>query len=459
MNYTEERSAFTCRMDDEICRQAWHDPLPGQILRTLCEEIGPRPAGGVGMRQARVLLADELTKISAAAIHEEPVPVRSWQPGATRLELQSSPPVSFACGQYLFSAPIDATLPLVDIGNGNPEDIERLSASIPGAAVLMAGHAVSGRKYVAIRQRIEWVRRAGAAAIITRSSPHTGLPALDVADLTGHTQIPCFSVSRESGEALAAAAATGTAQVYLYADGSSAPAECANLIADLGPDQLPGETILLGAHLDSYWNAPGASDNLTGIVTMLEVARLLAPFRQSFQRTFRLVAFTAEEIGCLGSRAYAERHGDDLQQTTLMMNMDTLFPATTRGMAVMWSPEMRDYIAGAFADADRQVDVRNLFCTSSDYFPFMLAGIPAARPADWENSLPIWWHSEIDDLAHIRTDWIQHNAMIYAQLLGRLLTDPQPLPARRLSHDEVRARLEQEDIGEWMLAQGYNWPL
>jgi len=83
------------------------------------------------------------------------------------------------------------------------------------------------------------------------------------------------------------------------------------------------------------------------------------------------------------------------------------------------------------------------------------AHIPAVRPADYEHSLPIWWHSAADDLAHVRIDWVQQNAMVYAQLLARLLTDPSPLPARRLSRGEVTARLEAEGLGEWMRAQGY----
>jgi len=443
---TDSRQILLQQMDAEICLHAWHDPVAQRLLETLCLEIGPRPSGSPGMRRALSYLAEHLASLGAAGIHEEPVSVRSWEPGEPRVELRAPYRRSFTCGQYIFTSPIDATLPLV----------AREAANLRGAAVLMDGHTVSGSRYVAVRQRLEQVRQAGAAAILLRSTPPTGKPALDVAGMDGDFPLACFGVSREDGEELAAVAGKG--QVYLYANGASAPAQCANLVADLGPDEYT-ETLILGAHLDSYWNAPGAGDNLTGVVTMLEVARLLAPFRAAFRRRLHLVAFTGEELGCLGSRAYVAAHREELARIPCMLNMDTLFPATARGMAVVWRPELRDYIEAAFREAHRQVDVRNLFCMSSDYFPFMLAGLPVARPADWENSLPMWWHSELDDLRHIRADWVQHNAMVYTQLLGRMLTDPSPLPVRHLSIEEVQARLEAEDIGEWMVAQGFDWPL
>jgi hypothetical protein len=453
--FTEQQEAFLRRMDGDIHLHATADSDGERLLQILCEQIGPRPAGGSGMRQARELLSGRLAEIGAVNIHTEPVPVRTWQPGEPSIELLQPYRQAFPCAQYLYSAPIHASLPLVDLGSAAPDEITRRAGEFAEKAVLMDGHTAAGSKYLSVRQRIDCACRAGAQAIVMRSTPPTGLPALDIACLNDELPIPCFSVSGESGRSLSAATETGTATVYLRATGSTSPGMCANLVADLGPDDLPEEIIILGAHLDSYWNAPGAGDDLTGIVTMLELARLLAPYRQAFQRTLRLVAFTAEEIGNLGSRAYVADNPEAIARTRFMLNMDVLFTATAHGMAIMWSPEMRDYCEQAFRDAGRRVDVRNLFCTSSDYFPFMLAGVPAARPADWEGSFPIWWHSAADDLAHIRPEWVLQNALTYAPLLGRLLTDPQPLPCRRLSPADVQSRLAQEDLGEWLQAQGY----
>jgi len=73
--------------------------------------------------------------------------------------------------------------------------------------------------------------------------------------------------------------------------------------------------LLLIAHLDdTSWNstsgriAPGANDNAIGAATLLEAARL---FRQiQFERSIRLIWFTGEEAGTIGSRAYVAEYGD-----------------------------------------------------------------------------------------------------------------------------------------------------
>ena len=49
---------------------------------------------------------------------------------------------------------------------------------------------------------------------------------------------------------------------------------------------------------------------------------------------------------------------------------------------------MKNCIEAYLNQTQCRVDVRNYFCMSSDYLPFMLKGIAAARPADWENSFP-----------------------------------------------------------------------
>jgi len=79
---------------------------------------------------------------------------------------------------------------------------------------------------------------------------------------------------------------------------------------------IPGKTMPLGvvaitAHLDSLSGststyAPGADDNGTGSAALLEVARLLRQFR--FERTIRIIWFSGEEDGLLGSGAYVADH-------------------------------------------------------------------------------------------------------------------------------------------------------
>ncbi|MET0669952.1 MAG: M28 family peptidase [Xanthobacteraceae bacterium] len=48
-------------------------------------------------------------------------------------------------------------------------------------------------------------------------------------------------------------------------------------------------TVVLGAHYDSYGDAPGANDNGTGTAAVLELARLLSDLRSRSATRIRLV--------------------------------------------------------------------------------------------------------------------------------------------------------------------------
>lgn len=75
---------------------------------------------------------------------------------------------------------------------------------------------------------------------------------------------------------------------------------------------LPGAdpeapAIVAGAHYDTVEASPGADDNATGVAVLLAAADALARRRAGGwrpARTIRLVAFTLEEPGLLGSAAY-----------------------------------------------------------------------------------------------------------------------------------------------------------
>jgi hypothetical protein len=100
-----------------------------------------------------------------------------------------------------------------------------------------------------------------------------------------------------------------------------------NVIAEK-PGLRPGQAgiYIICAHLDSITyadpmnEAPGADDNASGSVAVLEAAELLAPY--NFDATLRFVLFTGEEQGLLGSRAYAPTVAN--QDIRGVLNMDMI---------------------------------------------------------------------------------------------------------------------------------------
>jgi Zn-dependent M28 family amino/carboxypeptidase len=98
-----------------------------------------------------------------------------------------------------------------------------------------------------------------------------------------------------------------------------------NLILNLpsqavGKKQLP--PILIGAHYDAVPGTSGADDNATGVVALLELARMFAA--TPAKHPLRLVAFDMEEYGLLGSTDYARLLRQQQQPLRLMMSLEML---------------------------------------------------------------------------------------------------------------------------------------
>ncbi len=103
-----------------------------------------------------------------------------------------------------------------------------------------------------------------------------------------------------------------------------------NVVAVIPGTVNPDKVIVVGGHYDSVnWSyvdendpAPGADDNGTGTAATLEMARIIA--NHPLPKTVIFMPFSAEEVGLLGSTAYAMdaySNGMDIQ---LMINFDMI---------------------------------------------------------------------------------------------------------------------------------------
>jgi len=74
---------------------------------------------------------------------------------------------------------------------------------------------------------------------------------------------------------------------------------------------LKDQLVMLGGHLDSWQGATGATDNGAGASVMLEVVRILEALHIHPRRTIRIVLWSGEEEGLLGSMGYVKKHFGD----------------------------------------------------------------------------------------------------------------------------------------------------
>jgi Zn-dependent M28 family amino/carboxypeptidase len=109
------------------------------------------------------------------------------------------------------------------------------------------------------------------------------------------------------------------------------PAEVVSVVAVLPGVAEPQARILVTAHYDSInlkasgpkaaeAAAPGADDDASGTAVVLELARVMSQYR--FRKSIVFIAFAGEELGLVGSTAYAARAKAGGQKIEAVFNND-----------------------------------------------------------------------------------------------------------------------------------------
>jgi carboxypeptidase Q len=88
----------------------------------------------------------------------------------------------------------------------------------------------------------------------------------------------------------------------------SEPALAFNLLADVRGSDKADELVMIGAHLDSWTGATGATDNAAGVAVMMEAVRILTAIGLKPRRTIRLALWGGHEGEGLGSTTYVRTH-------------------------------------------------------------------------------------------------------------------------------------------------------
>jgi aminopeptidase YwaD len=170
----------------------------------------------------------------------------------------------------------------------------------------------------------------------------------------------------------------------------------ANLRAD-----LPGETdesIVVGAHLDSFPGTPGSSDNAFGSALLVELARRYA--KRPRQRTLRFWWFTGEEIDRRGSRAAAEFELAQEPRAALMINVDSGVTAEhgePSYVRVSGGDRMIAWAREAVAGLASPPEVIERCTEAADVQPFWEAGFPTAFPHSTRTASGPYPHLPTDD--------------------------------------------------------------
>lgn len=121
------------------------------------------------------------------------------------------------------------------------------------------------------------------------------------------------------------------------------------LLEGSDPD-LKHEVVVVGAHYDHLGLIRGkvhhgADDNASGTAGMLEVAEAFSEIPVKPRRSILFIAFTAEELGLLGSKFYVNHALFPLEDTVAMLNLDMISRNAPNEVSVIGanrSPELHD---------------------------------------------------------------------------------------------------------------------
>ena len=186
-----------------------------------------------------------------------------------------------------------------------------------------------------------------------------------------------------------------------------------NILAVQWGTKTPQEFVICGAHYDS-WNAdgedpdtiraPGADDNASGVAGIMETARLLSHY--TFDRTIIYANWCAEEIGLIGSTAYAAdcaaqnldivgyfnldmtgylEEGSDIHVHLMYTTQDSTIAKYVYNLSHVYFPEM---------------PIRQAWLAwgDSDYSSFNRNGYPAVHPFEDVHASSPFIHSRNDVL-------------------------------------------------------------
>lgn len=298
------------------------DESPGfAVTRDLVLNFGPRPAGSLAEKAAAEWAVVQLTALGLDSVQSQPFEFEGWQRGTAELTVLGVVPIvlrvaalggSTATSAVGIEAPVVRFTSLAELDAAPPDTIKNRIVFLDGR--MRRTRDRSGYKEAAVIRRdggAEVARRGGLALVIRsigtdhERAPHVGWSraAADV------PRLPAVALSIEDADFLADyLEMKGEVKVRLYSSAQAVPSMTSqNVFGQLTANPVTADTVLMGAHLDSWDLGMGAEDDGVGVGVVVSAMQRLVPYRALLRRNVRVVLFGNEEQGGVGAKVYAER--------------------------------------------------------------------------------------------------------------------------------------------------------
>jgi carboxypeptidase Q len=216
-----------------------------------------------------------------------------------------------------------------------------------------------------------------------------------------------------------------------------------NVIAEIPGTARGGEIVMLGAHLDSWHGATGATDNAAGSAVVMEAMRILKTLDLPMRRSVRAALWDGEEQCLCGSRAYvAKTFADPLdmqlkpghEKLSAYFNLDN-GGGKIRGVYLQQN-DMARPIFNAWLEPFNDLGVSTVTIintTGTDHLSFNAVGLPGFNfvqdPLDYSLNTH---HSNVDDVGHIIPGDLMQAAAVMAASVYHAATREEMMPRKAL---------------------------
>jgi hypothetical protein len=224
----------------------------------------------------------------------------------------------------------------------------------------------------------------------------------------------------------------------------SKPENNVNIIAELtGTDnKLKSETVMVGAHFDSWHSGTGATDNGASSVVLVEALRILKAIGYQPKRTIKLGLWGGEEQAFIGSVSYGLKHfgpfdekpNEASTKVSAYLNLDNGAGAI-RGLYLqnnaLAKPVFKEVFSSIPDLTDGTLTIENTLSTDHETFDFY--NIPAFQfiqdPLEYNS---VTHHTQLDVFEYIPEQDVKKNAVILAWTIYSLSENEEKVPRKIL---------------------------
>lgn len=439
--FTDDSFAGSTEVQEAIGDEAW--TLLTQLTRLT------RFGGHPGEERAATILADTFDTIGLDNVTEQPFEMQRWTRGDSDVTLTDPVEHSFERHSQPIALPYspsaDVHAELVDVGYGTPDEIS--NRDVEGKIAVASTDSPEDHRFVHRMETYGHLVDAGAAAFIFANHIEGQLAPTGTLRFNERAEIPGLGVPNETGAWLTDyAAQDGKARVRVSAHTETA--ESQNVYGTLGPDT--DEEIVVLAHYDAHDITEGATDNGSGITTVVTAARLLADVDLSCR--VRIAGVGSEELGLIGSKALAESLDTDTVRAAI--NADGAGHAQGVIANTQSSEALGDVVNSIEKTADQSISIDPAVSPYSDHWRFLTRGVPTIQvSSDTEGRGRGWGHTRADTRDKVDPNALTAHARVIALMVRELTTVDPP----RIDDEELCTALHAENLEPGMRATGI-WP-